>query len=150
MANVLATLNDHVRRLARRELRSQSKAARRATAQFRRDTVAMKRLVKDLQARLADVEKRVAKCCASRPVANVVAAEPALETARFRAGGLRTHRAKLDLSARDYGKLVGVSPLTIYHWEAGRSKPRPKLMANLAAVRSMGKREALQRLEEID
>ena len=60
--------------------------------------------------------------------------------------GLKTHRAKLGLSAKDYGTLVGVSGLTVYHWEAGKSKPRKKQLAALAAVRGMGKREALARL----
>jgi len=143
MANVLASLNDHVRRLARREIRGQAQAVRRATAQFRRDIAAMKRFTKDLQSRLADMEKR---CRCSTPA---VAPESAPENARFRADGLRAHRAKLNLSARDYGKLVGVSALTIYHWEAGKSKPRLKQMAGLVAARNMGKREALKRLEEL-
>ena len=143
MANVITTLNDHIRRLALREIRGQSKAIRRATAQFRRDIAALKRLVKSLQERLSSTEK------GKRPVASrIVALEPAPDNVRFRADGLRTHRAKLGLSARDYGKLAGVSALTIYHWENGKSKPRRKQLAGLLAARKLGKREALKLLED--
>jgi hypothetical protein len=36
--------------------------------------------------------------------------------------------------------------LTIYHWEAGKSKPRKKQLPAIAAIRGLGKREALARL----
>jgi len=143
MPNVIASLNDHVRRLARREIREQAKGARRASAQFRRDIAAMKRVIKSLQTRLTDMEKR----CRCSTVRAAVPEETA-EHIRFRAGGLRTHRAKLGLSAKDYGKLVGVSALTIYHWEAGKSRPRQKQLAGLTNARKLGKREALKLLAE--
>jgi len=52
----------------------------------------------------------------------------------------------LNLSAADYGKLIGVSALTIYHWESGKSRPRKAQLAVLTAVRGIGKREALKRI----
>ena len=60
--------------------------------------------------------------------------------------GLKTHRKKLGLSAKDYGKLLGVSSLTIYNWEGGKSKPRRSQLPRIVAVRGIGKREAMQRL----
>ena len=53
---------------------------------------------------------------------------------RFRPDALHHHRVKLGLSAKDYGKLIGVSGLTIHHWEAGKVKPRRKWLPNIAAV----------------
>jgi DNA-binding XRE family transcriptional regulator len=138
MPNVLPALNEHVRRLARREIRGAISRTKRASSQHRRDIAALKRLVKSLISRLAIVEKR--------PIAPLTAAAEAPESIRFRKDGLKTHRAKLGLSAKDYGDLVGVSPLTIYHWEAGKSKPRKKQLPAIAAVRGLGKREALARL----
>jgi len=55
----------------------------------------------------------------------------------------------LKLSAADYGKLVGVSGLTIYSWESGKSRPRKAQLAALVAVRGIGKREALAKLEVV-
>ena len=37
--------------------------------------------------------------------------------------------------------------MTIYHWEAGKARPRQQQLAKLAAVRGLGKREAVRRLE---
>jgi len=54
---------------------------------------------------------------------------------------------RLGLSAADYARLVGVSSLTIYNWEHGKSRPRKEQLAALVAVRGIGKREALRRLE---
>jgi DNA-binding XRE family transcriptional regulator len=142
MPSVLPALNEHIRRLARREVRAQTVRTKRAAAQHRRDIAALKRTIKALTTRLAQLEKQAARGGGGA----VVTAEAPAERLRFRADGLRTHRAKLGLSAKDYGKLVGVSGLTIYHWEAGKSKPRRKQLPALAAVRGLGKREALKRL----
>ena len=56
---------------------------------------------------------------------------------------------KLGLSAKDYGKLVGVSGLSIYNWESEKTRPRDSQLAKIVAVRGMGKREALKRLEQM-
>jgi len=64
----------------------------------------------------------------------------------LRIDGLKTHRAKLGLSAKAYGKLMGVLGLTIYNWEAGKSKPRRSQLPRIVSVRGIGKREALKRL----
>jgi DNA-binding transcriptional regulator YiaG len=140
MPNVLPALNEHVRRLARREIRSATARTKRASSQHRRDIAALKRMIKGLATKLAILEKR-----SLTPLNNLASAE-APEALRFRKEGLKTHRAKLGLSAKDYGTLVGVSGLTIYHWEAGKSKPRKKQLPTIAAIRTMGKREALARL----
>jgi transcriptional regulator with XRE-family HTH domain len=47
----------------------------------------------------------------------------------------------------DYARLVGVSPLTIYNWENGKSRPRKVQLAALVALRGIGKREAQAKLE---
>ena len=36
--------------------------------------------------------------------------------------------------------------MTIYNWEAGKSKPRRSLLPRIVAVRGIGKKEAMQRL----
>ena len=51
------------------------------------------------------------------------------------------------LSAADFGKLLGVSGLTIYNWEAGKSRAGESNLAALVAVRKLGKRKALAKLE---
>ena len=144
MPNVLPALNEHVRRLARREIRSQTSRTRRASAQHRRDIAALKRLIKSMASRMASLERRSGSHGPALRTASASA-----ENLRFRVDGLRSHRERLGLSAKDYGKLIGVSGLTIYHWEAGKAKPRRRQLPAIAAVRGMGKREAVQRLAQL-
>jgi DNA-binding XRE family transcriptional regulator len=140
MPSVLPALNEHVRRLARREIRAETARTKRASSQHRRDIAALKRLIRALVARIATCEKRAGAA------APVLAAAEDSDSLRFRKDGLKTHREKLGLSAKDYGKLVGVSGLTIYHWESGKAKPRRRQLPAIAAIRGLGKREALARL----
>jgi hypothetical protein len=39
-----------------------------------------------------------------------------------------------------------VSPLTIYHWEHNKTRPRKEQFAALVALRGLGKREAQAKL----
>jgi DNA-binding transcriptional regulator YiaG len=60
---------------------------------------------------------------------------------------VKAQRQRLKLSAADFGKLVGVSGLTVYNWEHGKGRPKKERLATLVAVREMGRREALAKLE---
>lgn len=145
MANLNHVLNEHIRRLARREITGHIKAIRKTMAQYRRDIVALKRQVDQLQKTINRLDQQ----CPPRP-ADTSAAPPKVEGIRFRADGLKSHRTKLGLSAKEYGRLVGVSGLTIYNWENGKTRPRSQQLANLATVRGIGKREAMKRLGTTD
>jgi len=71
------------------------------------------------------------------------------ESIRFTAKGLRSNRKRLKLSAAQYAKLVGVSLPTIYNWERESSRPRKSQLPALAALRGIGRKEALARLEQL-
>jgi DNA-binding transcriptional regulator YiaG len=141
MPNLASALNDHIRRLSRREITSQTKSTRRLSAQHRRDIAALKREMSSLRKKVSFLEAQEKRRVAERP------APSAAEGIRFRADGLKSHRAKLGLSAKDYGRLVGVAGLTVYHWEGGKARPRQAQLVRLASVRGLGKREAMKRLE---
>src|SRR5580704_16711338 len=117
MAGILPALNDQIRRISRRESRAQIQRTRQTSSRHRRDIAALKRELKALTSRLAQLEKH-----APKPAPLAIEGDDSAR--RFRRDGLKTHRAKLGLSAGDYGKLIGVSALTIYNWEQGKSKPR--------------------------
>jgi len=138
MPNVNAVLAQEITRLAKRVTNVNTRVTRRLVAQHRHDLAGLKRQVATLVKRLAIVEKR-------QPT-EVSAPPEVLEKARFRAMGVKAHRAKLGLSAKDYGQLAGVSGLTIYQWESGKSRPRHAQKARWLAIRGLGKREALQQL----
>lgn len=46
------------------------------------------------------------------------------EVPEFNGKAVKAERDRLGLSAANYGKLVGVSMLTVYNWEKGKSVPR--------------------------
>jgi DNA-binding transcriptional regulator YiaG len=140
MPNLTSILNEQIRRLARREITAKTKGTRRLTAQYRRDIAALKRQVSSLQKTVTFLDAREKKRAAEAPNPQEA------EHLRFRVAGLQSHRAQLGLSAKDYGRLVGASGVTIYSWETGKRRPREAQLAKLAAIREIGKREALKRL----
>jgi len=85
-------------------------------------------LLADLEAELAELKARVHG------------------SGRFAPEVVGEERARLELSAKDYGRLIGVSHLTIYNWEHGRSKPRARQLEAWLSVRGISKREAWKRL----
>ncbi len=140
MPNVNAVLAQEITRLAKRVFKSTASTTKKLVTGHRRDLAALKRQVAQLTKTVSFLEKQEKKRSTDLPQVD------ASDAMRFRRDGLKTHRAKLGLSADNYGKLAGVSGLSIYAWEAGRSKPRQLQVAKLATVRGIGKREAKERL----
>jgi len=142
MANLADALKEEIRRLARKEIKAETGATKQAVAQYRRDIASLKKQVRELEKRIGFLEDRERKRL-EEPETDT----ETLENIRFSARSVAAQRKRLGLSAADYAKLVGVSPLTIYNWENGKSRPRQEQLAALVAVRGIGKREALKRLE---
>ncbi len=143
MPKIVTALKEEIIRVTRKEIRQETATTKRATAQYRRDIAALKREVKDLQSTVALLEKKVL----ARPIKDQV--KPTEKKIRFSPKSLQAQRKRLGLSVTDYSKLVGVSQVTIYSWENGKSRPRPEQIATLAALRGLSKREALARLNLI-
>lgn len=141
MPNIASVLKDEIQRISRKVVKSDTGVTRRAAAQHRRDIAELKRLVSDLSKRVSFLERQEKRRVGVRPP------KEAAEGARFSPRWLKTHRDRLGISAADYARLVGVSSLTIYNWETGKSRPRREGVAALAAVRGLGKREVMKRLE---
>jgi len=109
--------------------------------EHRRTLAALRRKNKNQERKIAFLEARERE-----RVAQPVASNGDAPKGRFSPRWLASHRNKLKLSAQDYAHLAGVSALSIYAWEKGKSKPRAKQVAVLVALRSVKKREAVQRL----
>ncbi len=142
MPNLGRVLKDEIVRLARRESRAQTVALHRASAAYRRDIAALKRHNAALERTIKTLAKGPGRPTPAVPAKNA-------EKLRFRANGFKSLRAKLGLSAEQMATLLGVSFQSVYGWEHGRSTPRRSQLPAIAAVRAMGKREALRRLAEI-
>lgn len=141
MPNVASVLREEITRLARKEARRHVAPIKKINADLRStvsglrgEVAALKRKVRFLEGQ----ERRRLKKAPKAAVAGDV---------RFSANWVKADRQRLGLSAKDYGRLVGVAGLTIYNWESGKSRPRPKQLAAWAEVRGIGKREAERRLD---
>jgi DNA-binding transcriptional regulator YiaG len=143
MPNIVAVLKDEICRLAKKEIKASTSSTKGAVAQFRRDIAKLKRLTQSQQKEIAFLKAQEKKRLGQPEIKG----EEELEGARFSAHSVKAQRTRLKLSAKDYGKLVGVSGLTIYSWESGKSRPRQKQFAGLVAVRGLGRREALAKLD---
>lgn len=144
MPNIASILKDEIARVARREVRRETLALKRASASYRTEIAALKR-------RAAELERRIRGIGKSQPAAPRVAAndESIPEGTRFSAKGLATHRKRLGLSAGDLGLLIGASPQSIYNWESGKARPQRKFLSTLVALRTVGKKETLAHLEAV-
>ena len=142
MPNIAVVLKEEILRLARKEVRGQTNALKKASAQYRKDIAEMKRRISELQRKVIPLEKQVLKNVPSEVT------EVDAQRVRFRAQGLRSQRRRLGLSAADCGKLIGVTDQTIYNWEHEIARPRKEQLARIASLRRMGKREARACLEQ--
>ena len=142
MPSLEQVLREEIRRLARKEAKAQLDAVKRGTAHYRKEIAALRRQVDGLERRCAFLESQERKRLSQQKDQ-----ETSLDEVRFSARSVRSHRRRLNLSAEDYGQLVGVSAQTVYHWERGLSRPRKSQLAALVEVRTIGKREARERLK---
>ena len=148
MPNIAPLLKSEISRLARKESKAEIEVLKKSVSTHRSEIAALKRQLRELEKRLnalGKVQRRSERASS--------AAEPA-ETEepsglRFRAGGLATNRKRLGLSAADFGLLVGTTGQSIYAWETGRTQPRAKHLAAIAALRGVGKKEVAARLEAL-
>ncbi|WP_342316128.1 helix-turn-helix domain-containing protein [Lysobacter sp. FW306-1B-D06B] len=140
MTSLANLLKSEITRLARKEIRTQVEPLRKANAKHRHEIAALRRQITEQQSLIGTLRRSTGKA----PVRSD-ATEPS--TARFSAKGLKSLRAKLGLSAADFGHLAGVSGQSIYHWESGKTVPRAGQLTKLVGLRSLGKRAAQAQLE---
>ena len=145
MPNLQSVLRQEIQRLARREVRAELEATKRAVAQHRREIAELKRRNTALERTVSYLQSRETE----RLKAGPSDPEPPKGT-RFSFRSLKAQRRKSGLSQEDYASLVGVSSSTIYNWESGSTKPERKHLAALVSLRGMGMREARKRLELLD
>lgn len=133
-------LKNEIARIAKKEVRAETAQLKQASAKYRSEIAALKRQIATLEAAVKRMNK-------SQPKVTKVVEAP-VENLRFRADGFGTIRKKLGLSAEQMGKLIRVSAQSVYHWEQGKSRPRASNLPAIAAVRKMGKRDAVAKLSD--
>jgi DNA-binding transcriptional regulator YiaG len=145
MPNLAATLKEEIRRLAKKEVKAETGKTKQAVAKYRHEIARLRRDLLTQQKEIARLKAAGRK----QGVQSADSEESDEEKFRYSARSVKAQRERLGLSALNYGRLVGVSGLTVYNWEHGRSRPRKAQLTRLVAVRGIGKREAARRLDEI-
>lgn len=140
MPNIGTVVKEEIVRLSRKECRQQVEPIKKSTTQMRHEVAALKRQVAQLERQIAMLSRKVI----GTPTAKVVA-----KLTRYSAKGLLAQRSRLELSAAEMGKLLGVSAQSIYNWESEKTRPRAEQIASFAALRVLGKREVAARLEQL-
>ncbi len=132
MPNVLKALRAEIRQLSRSESKRVTQPLRDQLRRIRRS--------------LTLIENRLQALKAGRSVAGSAAASRVEagggdgRRARFSPVLMKQHRAKVGLSRKAYATLLGVSSLTIYFWETGRTKPRRAAVLAWQSLRKRGVR----------
>lgn len=143
MPNIATLLKNEISRVARKEQRGESLALKKSVSAHRAEIAALKRRILALEQQMRRLSKAGGK---AKPEPLDVA--PAGNT-RFSAKGLTSQRRRLGLSAAECGLLLGTSAQSVYNWEAGEIRPRARHLAAIAALRTLGKKEAAARLAEL-
>ena len=139
--NIAVALKNEVSRVARKEIRAEMQSTKKASTQYRSDIAALKRRITALEKMVSRLGKSAGAAARAE-----VADDDAGPKVRFSPGRFAAQRKRLELSAADLGRLIGVSGAAVYLWEQGKTRPRPAQLQSIAALRKMGKREIGQKL----
>lgn len=142
MSHFAVQLKTEISRIAKKESRSQTVVLKKSQAVHRAEIANLKKRIASLEL----VVRRLGKAPAGP--SRLTQQEDAPQGLRFRADGFASLRQKLGLSVAQMARLLGVSNQSVYHWEAGKSKPRLAQLQGISAVRKLGKKQVLARLAQ--
>lgn len=142
MANIGTLLKSEISRVARKELRGEIQSLKKSISSYRSQIADLKRRTQALEQQVRRQGKAVAKA------APAAVEEDGGARVRFSAKGFAAQRKRLGLSAAALAQILGVSPLSVYKWESGKTRPRAKQIETIATLRGMGKKEAAAKLAE--
>lgn len=165
MPNLVDALKTEITQVAQKALRTEAQEFKKATASHGREIAALQRRIDSLERLVVALRgKRSLAPGAHGPqgskrlrrpprAAHRVAGDAPGEEGpvlRFSAKGFTKLRQRLGLSAAAMGALLGVTAQSVYKWEDGKARPRSTQLQAIAAIRKLGKREAAQRLADMD
>ena len=147
MPNIASILKEEIARVARKEVRRDTAALKKASAAYRSEIAALKRRTEALERQL----RRATKGMAAAGPAPAPEGEGEGEAAggRFSGKSLASQRRRLGLSAAECGLLVGASGQSIYNWEDGKARPRAKHLPAIFALRKLGRKQATAQLASL-
>lgn len=143
MPNFASALKGEIARLSTKAAKQHVAPVHSTTSTLRKQVSALKKQLQTLEREVAALKRQAGR---ARPEAGSEG-ESDESKVRFTAKGLRSLRARLGLSAGEFGRLLDVGQQTIYNWESEKTQPRRAQVPAIAALRKLGKREVLARLK---
>jgi DNA-binding transcriptional regulator YiaG len=145
MPNIAQVLKEEIRRLAKHE-------AKVLITTIKSDVVKLKKSSVQLRRQLAQLTKDNALLMkSSTSVSQAIIPVPSSipENVRFGSKSVKSLRRRLKLTQMEFGKLVGVTNLTISNWETKGSglTLKDKFKAAIFGLRNMNAKEARMRLD---
>ncbi len=141
MATLASVLKKEIIRLARREARQQ-------VADLSVALRTEKKRVNEMEKEVAALRKALMAGNAPASVAVAPSQAPA-KGRKLRKGAVSTLRKRHRLSQDALSKLLGVGLNTVWSWEKGRSNPRAKAAAEIAALSAATTEEVQARLKAV-
>ncbi|KQT07598.1 helix-turn-helix domain-containing protein [Ramlibacter sp. Leaf400] len=142
MPNIGTVLKQEIARVARKEMRGELQQLKKTVTQYRSQIAQLKRRLQALEQQV----RRQGRGGGRAAPAVAVDDEDEGPQLRFSAKGLAAQRKRLGLSAASVARILGVSALSVYKWESGKTRPRARQLEAISSLRKMGKREALAKL----
>ena len=143
MPNVASVLKSEISRVARKEVRGETVALKKAVSAYRTEIAALKRRANAVEQLLRRLANGHSKASASPEV------DQDISKFRFSAKGLASQRQRLGLSAEQCGLLLGASSQSVYNWEQGKTRPLARHLPAIATVRGMTKKGATEWLHSL-
>ena len=141
MPNIANILKLEVSRIARKEVRGETQALKKAVTTYRSEIALLKRRAKELEDQLRQVRKGMF-------MPDLAPQNDEKPTGlKFSAKRLASQRRRLNLSADRIGLLIGVSGQSIYNWEQGTTVPHDKYLPAVAALKALSPRQAAELVE---
>ena len=144
MSNLIKELKAEIVRLSRKEIKQALAPARRVTVAHRALIASLRRQVDAMQKELLALRKTV-----PAPDSALQAEQEPQGRFWITGKGVKTLRKRLGLTQALFAKLAAVSMPTVVKWEGAKGKVeirRKATVAQLQAIRGMGKRQAAEML----
>lgn len=143
MSNIATAFKAEITRIARKEAKTMVEPLRKQVASQRAKIASLKSALTELERQLRTASK------SARSNAPEQSSDDAASKARITGPGIKSLRTRLGLSQEDFARLSGLSAQSIYNYERNGVRPRQAQATALIALRSIGKREARDRINAL-
>lgn len=149
MPNFADSLRKEIARVARRELKDEFSALRKASTAHRGEIAALKRDLKSLASQNKGLARQLKTASGGKSAAPAAESETRKKPGRqvvYTPERFAALRKRLGVTQAQMAALVGASSLSVSKWERGDVEPRQAQKSRILALRTLGKREAAKLL----